>query len=42
MVEFVLGVIVGAAFAPFWMMVWGWIKLTPVYKKVVGLVTPKM
>lgn len=26
MFEFALGVAVGAAFAPFWMMVWGKIK----------------
>lgn len=26
MFEFALGVAVGAAFAPFWMMVWGMIK----------------
>lgn len=26
MIEFALGIAVGAAFAPFWMKVWGWIK----------------
>jgi hypothetical protein len=26
MVEFAVGVAVGAAFAPFWMMVWGKVK----------------
>lgn len=26
MIDFVLGIVVGAAFSPFWMKVWGWMK----------------
>lgn len=28
MIEFAVGVVVGAAFAPFWMKLYGWIKMT--------------
>ncbi len=37
MFEFVLGVVVGAAFAPFWMKVWAFVKETAVYKRVLGM-----
>jgi hypothetical protein len=26
MIDFVLGIALGAAFAPFWMKVWAWIR----------------
>lgn len=38
MFEFALGVVVGAAFAPFWMKVWAFVKETEVFKKVVSMV----
>lgn len=38
MLEFALGVVVGAAFAPFWMKVWAFVKETEVFKKVVSMV----
>lgn len=38
MVEFAIGVAVGAAFAPFWMAVWAFLKTVPPIKKVVDFV----
>ena len=38
MFEFVLGVVVGAAFAPFWMKVWTFVKETEMFKKLVSMV----
>lgn len=38
MFNFVLGVVVGTAFAPFWMKVWAMIKETEVFKQVVAMV----
>lgn len=35
MVEFFVGVAVGAAFAPFWMMVWNWLQTFAPVKAVV-------
>jgi hypothetical protein len=26
MIDFVLGIVVGAAFSPFWLKVWDWVK----------------
>lgn len=26
MIDFIIGVAVGAAFSPFWLQVWGWVK----------------
>lgn len=34
LIDFVIGVAVGAAFAPFWMMVWNWLKTTKVVAAV--------
>ena len=41
MFEFVLGVIVGAAFAPFWMKVWAFIKETDTFKSAVAWINAK-
>lgn len=38
MFEFVLGVVVGAAFAPFWMKVWAFAKETEMFKKLMSMV----
>ena len=38
MFEFALGVVVGAAFAPFWMKVWAFVKETSAFKKLVATV----
>lgn len=38
MFNFVLGVVVGAAFAPFWMKVWAFVKETAAFKKLVAMV----
>ncbi len=38
MVEFFIGVAVGAAFAPFWMMVWRWLQTFAPVKAVVDFV----
>jgi hypothetical protein len=35
MFDFVLGVVVGAAFAPFWMKMWDMVKETTVFKNAV-------
>ena len=39
MVEFVIGVAVGAAFAPFWKMVWSFLETVPFIKKIVDKVS---
>ena len=36
MIDFVVGVVLGAAFSPFWMKVWEWIK-----PKVLGFFSAK-
>lgn len=38
MFNFILGVVVGAAFAPFWMKVWVFVKETTAFKKVMSMV----
>lgn len=38
MFEFTLGVVVGAAFAPFWMKVWAFVKETEMFKKLMSMV----
>lgn len=41
MFNFVIGIIVGAAFAPFWMKVWAMIKETDMFKSVSAWFTAK-
>lgn len=36
MFNFVMGVVVGAAFSPFWMKLWEMFKETAVYAKIVA------
>jgi hypothetical protein len=38
MVEFIVGVAVGAVFAPFWMKVWAFVSNLPYVKPVVDFV----
>lgn len=38
MIEFAIGVVVGAAFAPFWMKFWAFMKETDTFKKLTSLV----
>ena len=38
MLEFIIGVAIGAAFAPFWMMIWNWLLSFAPIKKVVDAV----
>lgn len=38
MFEFVIGVVIGAMFAPFWMKVWSFVKETEMFKKLMSMV----
>lgn len=41
MFNFIMGIIIGTAFAPMWMKVWAMIKETELFKKAVAWFTAK-